>query len=121
METYPAGLVKLSGPENYLVWRYEVMTALKSVNLLALLHCEVEEEENMFRGRLMLSSEPINSKCGDVTDLEQNKSRLAVFLLTSIEKDLHKKLIAPCTLQDIALINPVDLWNNVEKLYTQKK
>lgn len=105
---YPDGLIKLQGYKNYDLWRSEILLFLESVDLLDTLLSGDQEEE-------FICSFSCNQNCKRVA------ARLAVFLLTSIDKEIHKHLL--CDNQEekrSSVKNPWDIWRVLESLFLFK-
>lgn len=115
MEAYPKGLIRLRGSENYYTWRSQFMLALKSVELLKLL---TSREDFLNYGCVYWYEAP--SKWGrqvQEKDLyAQNVAKLSVYLLTSIEKSLHKNLMKKASVMD-----PWQMWDALEYLYASEE
>lgn len=114
---YPSGMVKLSGRENYELWKKQVTTALNAVGKLTKLREMIRETQERVR---YSQSQSLQQRL--FFQVHQRspqdppfyvESQLTVFLLTSIEMKLHANLMGAHS-----TIHPVDLWNTVEKLYS---
>lgn len=102
---YPSELLKLNG-RNFKIWKSQVETVLHSLRML-----------NRFKQKIS------DKKCGHVytqaivaprSAYSEEDSKLAIFLLTSIEKSLHYHFTT-----ESSLLDPVDVWITAEKFGTR--